>query len=176
MRRFFQAVVGIDPSGGRLSIVALRGGLGGQSVMAPPLLHEFRADREEARYAETEGVLGDFVARNGLVGAAACLVVPADKVQMARAVFPLLREKDLREAVGLELGPAAAGASAPFPRQADARAAAAREARSEAKRRIATRGPTYVALVALTRLMTLDVVLFGRIQSGPFFALLEKPR
>jgi len=52
----------------------------------------------------------------------------------------------------------------------------AREARAEAKRRIARRGPLYAALAGLTWLMKLDIVLFGRIRSGPFFALLEKPR
>lgn len=51
-----------------------------------------------------------------------------------------------------------------------------RGARAEAKRRIAQRGPTYAALVGLTWLMKLDIVLFGRIRSGPFFALLEKRR
>ena len=102
MRRF-QAVVGIDPSGGRLCVVAVRVGVGGRSVALPPLSHEFRAEREDARFGEAEGVLGDFVARNGLVGARAFLVLPADRVHMARAAFPPMREKDLREAVGLEL-------------------------------------------------------------------------
>ena len=51
-----------------------------------------------------------------------------------------------------------------------------RAARAEAKRLIARRGPTYAVLRVLTWLMTLDVTLFGRIRSGPFFALLEKPR
>ena len=54
--------------------------------------------------------------------------------------------------------------------------ASARAARAEAKRRIAGRGPTFFALNALTWLMRLDIVLFGRIRSGPFFALLEKSR
>ncbi len=49
-----------------------------------------------------------------------------------------------------------------------------RLARAEAKERIARRGPTYFALRSLTWLMKLDVLLFGRIQSGPFFALLIK--
>jgi SAM-dependent methyltransferase len=47
-----------------------------------------------------------------------------------------------------------------------------RQARLEAKRRIAQRGPVYAALRALTWLMKLDILLFGRIKSGPFFALL----
>ena len=52
-----------------------------------------------------------------------------------------------------------------------------RAARLEAKQRIGRRGPAYAALRALTWLMKLDVLLFGRIRSGPFFALLihERP-
>ncbi len=53
-------------------------------------------------------------------------------------------------------------------------AAAARTARVEAKAQIARGGPTLVILRALTALMKLDVRLFGRVRSGPFFALLEK--
>ena len=53
-------------------------------------------------------------------------------------------------------------------------AEALRAARLEAKRRIERRGPTYAALRALTWLMKLDILLFGRIRSGPFFALLIK--
>lgn len=49
-----------------------------------------------------------------------------------------------------------------------------RAARLEAKRRIAQRGPVYAGLRALTWLMKLDIALFGRIESGPFFALLVK--
>jgi SAM-dependent methyltransferase len=47
-----------------------------------------------------------------------------------------------------------------------------RAVRLEAKERIARRGPTYVVLRALTWLMKLDILLFGRIRTGPFFALL----
>jgi SAM-dependent methyltransferase len=49
-----------------------------------------------------------------------------------------------------------------------------RAARLEAKRRIERRGPVYVGLRALTAVMKLDVLLFGRIETGPFFALLVK--
>jgi SAM-dependent methyltransferase len=55
-----------------------------------------------------------------------------------------------------------------------AHAAAVREARAAAKERIAARGPTYLALRAVSLLMTLDLLLFGRVRSGPFFALLVK--
>ena len=57
---------------------------------------------------------------------------------------------------------------------AGSRAEYARAARSEAKDRIAHGGPVLLGLQALTMLMKLDVVLFGRVRSGPFFALLEK--
>ena len=56
----------------------------------------------------------------------------------------------------------------------DADAAAIREARTAAKRHIARSRSTYAALRALSFAMKLDLLLFGRIRSGPFFALLEK--
>ncbi|MEO5897776.1 MAG: methyltransferase domain-containing protein [Vicinamibacterales bacterium] len=56
----------------------------------------------------------------------------------------------------------------------DADAAAVREARTSAKERIASSPTTYGALRALSFAMKLDLVLFGRITSGPFFALLTK--
>jgi len=64
----------------------------------------------------------------------------------------------------------------PTDRQVDAHAAAIREARLAAKARISQRGPTYLALRALSFAMKLDLLLFGRIRSGPFFALLVKKR
>ena len=59
---------------------------------------------------------------------------------------------------------------------AAADAAAIREARTAAKERIAASGPTYAALRGLSFAMKLDLLLFGRIRSGPFFALLVKER
>lgn len=59
---------------------------------------------------------------------------------------------------------------------AEANAAAIREARTAAKARIAASGPTYAALRALSFAMKLDLLLFGRIRSGPFFALLTKEK
>jgi hypothetical protein len=53
---------------------------------------------------------------------------------------------------------------------------AMREARKTARQRIQRKGSTYAALGALSLVMKLDVLLFGRIRSGPFFALLEKTR
>ena len=47
-------------------------------------------------------------------------------------------------------------------------------ARAEGKRRVAESGTTRALLRALTAAMKLDLMLFGRIESGPFFALLER--
>ena len=47
-------------------------------------------------------------------------------------------------------------------------------ARSEGKRRVAESASTRALLRALTAAMKLDLVLFGRVESGPFFALLER--
>jgi SAM-dependent methyltransferase len=52
----------------------------------------------------------------------------------------------------------------------------ARAARTAAKAKIARGGAAYAVLRGVTRLLMLDVVLWGRIESGPFFALLEKER
>jgi SAM-dependent methyltransferase len=51
---------------------------------------------------------------------------------------------------------------------------AIKEARSEAKARIAASGSTRAVLRALTTAMKVDLFLFGSIESGPFFALLER--
>jgi SAM-dependent methyltransferase len=56
----------------------------------------------------------------------------------------------------------------------DVEAQAIREARASAKNTIAASRTTRAALGALTAAMKLDLVLFGRITSGPFFALLTK--
>lgn len=102
MRRY-RNVIGIDPSCGRLAIVSVRRGIGGSSPASPPLLYEPKAGKEPARSEEIEGVLGEYVAGNGLVGAGAALVLPAERVYLARASFPPLKEKDLADAVGMEL-------------------------------------------------------------------------
>jgi SAM-dependent methyltransferase len=62
------------------------------------------------------------------------------------------------------------------PADAAERAALARAARTEAKDRIARGGPVLMGLRGLTLLMKLDILLFGRVRSGPFFVLLEKER
>jgi SAM-dependent methyltransferase len=60
------------------------------------------------------------------------------------------------------------------PGEAAGEAAAIREARTSAKKRIAESGVTYAALRGLSFAMKLDLLLFGRVRSGPFFALLVK--
>jgi hypothetical protein len=47
-------------------------------------------------------------------------------------------------------------------------------ARAEAKSRLRRRGPLYWATRAATGVMYLDVLLWGRFKSGPFFARLRK--
>ena len=64
------------------------------------------------------------------------------------------------------------GAGAATPASPDA--GARRSARADAQRLLARRGIVYRGLCALTWLMKLDVVLFGRIKGGSFFALLER--
>ena len=56
----------------------------------------------------------------------------------------------------------------------EAEAAAVREARSAAKAHIARSPVTLATLEALSAAMKLDLLLFGRVRSGPFFALLVK--
>src|SRR5688572_14479626 len=58
--------------------------------------------------------------------------------------------------------------------RADIDAAAVREARTAAKERIASSPTTYAVLRGLSAAMKLDLLLFGKITSGPFFALLVK--
>lgn len=53
-------------------------------------------------------------------------------------------------------------------------AAAMRQARAQAQAEVGRGGLTYRALVGASWLMKLDILLFGRVRSGPFFALLRK--
>ncbi|NNF84616.1 MAG: hypothetical protein HKM29_05610, partial [Deltaproteobacteria bacterium] len=99
----FQTVVGIDPSGNRLVLAAVRGGFGPPALCAPPLVYEFRSEKEQQLLSETEEVLGDFAARHGLAGSTARLCIPADRIYSARVSFPPIREKDMRPALELEL-------------------------------------------------------------------------
>lgn len=93
-------VIGIDPSARRLALAIHGGGLG-RTVM--PVVAPLRGDRERSLLDEAETVLGDYVAKNGLAGAAARLCIPADQVFTARVSFPPLRERDLSAALELEL-------------------------------------------------------------------------
>jgi SAM-dependent methyltransferase len=51
---------------------------------------------------------------------------------------------------------------------------AAREARAAAKSRVSRRGPVYAGLRLVTWVMKIDLLLFGRVRSGPYFALLRR--
>jgi hypothetical protein len=51
---------------------------------------------------------------------------------------------------------------------------ALKAARAEGKERVANSAATRAVLRALTTAMKLDLLLFGRVESGPFFALLER--
>ena len=56
----------------------------------------------------------------------------------------------------------------------EAPAAQARLARSAAKARLARHGVLYRILRAVTTVMMIDVWIFGRVRTGPFFVLLER--
>jgi Tfp pilus assembly protein PilN len=99
----FKTVIGIDPSGKRLAIAAVQGGVGSPAPIVPPACFELRSERESARLEEAEELLRDFVARNGLARAEARLCIPADRVYTARIDFPALRPRDLGHALSLEL-------------------------------------------------------------------------
>jgi len=86
---------------------------------------------------------------------------------MVRSVERWMARRAARRA--LEGGQAEGGG-----REAADRAAHTRAARKQAQERIARGGFVLAGLKALTALMKLDVLLFGRVRSGPFFALLEK--
>ena len=67
-----------------------------------------------------------------------------------------------------------AGRTLPASASADSHAAV-REARRSAQARVRRGGALYWGLRGATALMKVDLWLFGRIPSGPFFALLRKP-
>ena len=81
---------------------------------------------------------------------------------------------------GVEEGALRAGGSAPGGaeegalRAGEQAAREARLARTAAKKRLAAKGPLFYALKGVTAMMTLDVWVFGRVRTGPFFVLLER--
>jgi SAM-dependent methyltransferase len=95
---------------------------------------------------------------------------------LIRSAEQWMARRAARRAAKTAAVPAAAAAGPSSGDAAHARAAFARAARAEAKDRIARGGVVLSGLRALTLLMKLDVILFGRVKSGPFFALLEKRR
>jgi SAM-dependent methyltransferase len=93
-----------------------------------------------------------------------------------------LAEKRLAErAKGAERAAGAQGAGAEGARGAGGAKGAGlsdedalKAARAEGKRRVASSRATRGMLTILTAAMKLDVICFGRVESGPFFALLER--
>lgn len=86
----------------------------------------------------------------------------------------LLRLAEKRLAEGARRAGGASGAGGAGAGGAITDAEALKIARTEGKRRVSESGATRAALRALTTAMKLDLLLFGRIESGPFFALLER--
>jgi SAM-dependent methyltransferase len=117
--------------------------------------------------------LEEVVARAGLRIAKIRYYTPiaggfVENILMRMAERVLARRADRRRA---------ATAPATRPAAADATpdtTAGLREARLGAKARLARGGPLVRVLQGVTVLMDVDLWLFGRIRSGPFFALLEK--
>jgi SAM-dependent methyltransferase len=81
-------------------------------------------------------------------------------------VLVRVAERALARRAGRRLVPAAPPAAA--------EAQAIRQARASAKAQIASGGLTYAMLRAVSFVMKVDLLLFGRVTSGPFFALLVK--
>ena len=79
-----------------------------------------------------------------------------------------------KRASGVEGAPRRGGRRARRRGGASAPRRALRAARTSAKQRLARKGPLYYALKGVTALMTLDVWIFGRVRTGPFFVLLER--
>ncbi len=86
----------------------------------------------------------------------------AENILLRLAERRLARRAERRIGTAASSGPAAADSM--------------KAARTAAKARVARGGPTYALLAALTWMLRLDVVLWGRVRSGPFFALLVKER
>jgi hypothetical protein len=64
----------------------------------------------------------------------------------------------------------------PQPAKDEDGSAAVREARRKAQQQVKKGGMLYGSLVGVSWIMKTDVALFGRVRSGPFFALLRKTR
>jgi SAM-dependent methyltransferase len=92
---------------------------------------------------------------------------------LIRSAEQWLARRALKRSAAGPAGGIDAGGDGPAARDTG-RATAARAARAEAKDRIARGGMVLFGLRVLTWVMKADVLLFGRVRSGPFFALLEK--
>jgi SAM-dependent methyltransferase len=84
------------------------------------------------------------------------------------------RARDADRARGAERAGGAGDAGAERAADAMTEQDALKAARAEGKKRVAESRTTRALLGALTLAMKLDLLLFGRIESGPFFALLER--
>lgn len=110
---------------------------------------------EVARIRYYTPIVGGFV-ENILVRVAEHTLAKRARARLARA-----RARDAR-------GPS------PTPSEAASRADAIRAARSSAKQVIGRRGAVFRVLQLATWVMKLDLLAFGQIESGPFFALLTR--
>jgi SAM-dependent methyltransferase len=106
-----------------------------------------------------------------------------ENILMRMAERALARRADRRRAAAPPTAPTPAPSSAPNSAQSSeqsqtssdhSQTAGLREARLGAKARLARGGPLVRVLQGVTVAMDADLWLFGRIRSGPFFALLEK--
>jgi SAM-dependent methyltransferase len=95
-----------------------------------------------------------------------------ENILMRMAERALARRADRKR--GTTATTATAATAAASAATADDGAAGLRDARTSAKARLARGGPLLRVLQGVTIAMDADLWLFGRIRSGPFFALLEK--
>ncbi len=126
-----------------------------------------RAGFRIARIRYYTPIVGGFVENILMRMAERALARRADRRRAAPAARPDPAGTDLAAGTATA-DTAAAGTAAPDP------TAGLRDARLSAKARLARGGPLVRVLQGVTVAMDADLWLFGRIRSGPFFALLEK--
>jgi SAM-dependent methyltransferase len=130
--------------------------------------------QERLRKADHLNPLADVPDLEGVVGRAGFRIA---RIRYYTPLLGALVENILMRMAERALGRSAAAAGSATPQAAaigEDEAREARLARTAAKRRLASRGALYYALEGVTTMMTLDVRIFGRVRSGPFFALLER--
>jgi hypothetical protein len=101
------------------------------------------------------------------------------KIVFWNSVFTSFVEHVLMKLGEAAVGRQKAGAGDPHPSSliAEPSEGTAREirARQRMRGRLERRGPAYYALMAVTLIMELDLWLFGRLKSGSYFIVVEKP-